>query len=52
MKCENPRHKEHINNFIKKYSTAKGKVPGAIIIADPKYWHISDNLKGKDRSQE
>ncbi|MGA6991184.1 MAG: hypothetical protein WBL67_12435 [Nitrososphaeraceae archaeon] len=43
MKCENPRHKEHIKNFVKKYLTSKGRVPDTIIIADPKYWYISDN---------
>ena len=42
LKCENPRHKEHVKNFVRKYPTTKGRVLDTIIIVDPKYWYISD----------
>ena len=45
LKCENPRHKEHVKNFVRKYPTTKGRVLDTIIIVDPKYWYISDNQK-------
>ena len=45
MPCENPKHKEHIKNFVKKYPSAKGRVSDTIIIVDPKFWYISDNPK-------
>jgi hypothetical protein len=41
LPCENPRRTEHVANFIKKYPTAKGRVPDTIIIVDPKDWVIS-----------
>ncbi|MGH9927387.1 MAG: hypothetical protein ACRD5B_18625 [Nitrososphaeraceae archaeon] len=43
VKCKNPRHKEHVKNFVRKYPIAKGRVPDTIITVDSKYWYISDN---------
>lgn len=34
-----------MKNFVRKYRSAKGRVPDTIIIVDPNYWYISDNLK-------
>ena len=45
VSCENPRHKEHVKNFVKEFPTAKGRVPDTIITVDPKYWYISDISK-------
>ena len=42
MSCENPRHKEHVKNFVKGFPTAKGRVPDTIIMVDPNNWYISD----------
>jgi hypothetical protein len=41
LPCQNPKHKEHVKNFVKKYPTAKGNVPKTLIIVDPKEWAIS-----------
>jgi hypothetical protein len=40
-RCKNPNHKSHIVNFIKKYPTAKGRVPKTIIMADPGDWSVA-----------
>jgi hypothetical protein len=40
MPCRNPRHKEHIKDFVRKYPTAKGRVPKPTILVD-KDWAIS-----------
>lgn len=37
-RCKTPNHKSHIANFIKKYPTAKGRVPKTIILVNPKDW--------------
>jgi hypothetical protein len=41
LACENPRHKEHVTNLIKKYPTAKGNVPKTLILVNPEDWAIS-----------
>ena len=41
MPCQNPRHKEHVKDFVRKFPTAKGRVPNATILVDPKDWAIS-----------
>jgi len=41
LPCENPRHTEHVANFVKKYPTAKGNVPQTLILVDPKDWAIT-----------
>ena len=38
LPCENPRDKEHVTNFVKKYPTAQGRVPKTLILVDPKDW--------------
>ncbi|MGB7662280.1 MAG: hypothetical protein WBL67_06050 [Nitrososphaeraceae archaeon] len=45
MNCENPNHKQHGKNFVKKYPTAKGNVLDTIIMVNPRFWDISDNPK-------
>jgi hypothetical protein len=42
---ENPRHKQHMENFFRKFPTADRERTFAIIKVDPKYWYISDDLK-------
>jgi hypothetical protein len=42
LTCENPNHEEHIENFLRKYPTAKGRVLDTIIVVDPRTWYISD----------
>jgi hypothetical protein len=42
LSCENPRHREHVKNFIKKYPSAMGMVPDTIILVDPRTWYILD----------
>jgi hypothetical protein len=41
MPCENPRHKEHVKDFVRKFHTAKGRVPKTTILVDPREWAIS-----------
>jgi hypothetical protein len=41
LPCENPRHTEHVANFIKKYPRQREGLPDTIIIVDPKDWVIS-----------
>ena len=40
-RCKNPNHKTHIANFIKKYPTARGRVPKTITLVDPKDWAVA-----------
>jgi hypothetical protein len=40
-RCKNPNHKIHVADFIKKYPTAKGRVPQTIILVDPNDWSIA-----------
>ena len=40
MPCQSSRHKEHVKNFVKKYPTAKGKVPDTMITVNPEDWVI------------
>jgi hypothetical protein len=40
-RCKNPKHNEHVANFIKEYPSAKGRVPKRIIMVDPKDWGIA-----------
>ena len=41
MHCENPRHKQHLKAFLKKYPTASPDAEFTIIDVDPQTW-ISD----------
>jgi hypothetical protein len=41
LTCENPNHKQHVKNFVKKYPTAKGRVPSTIILVDPNDWSVA-----------
>jgi hypothetical protein len=41
MPCRNPRHKEHVKDLVRKFPTAKGRVPRTTILADPKDWAVS-----------
>jgi hypothetical protein len=41
MPCRNPRHKEYIEDFVRKFPTAKGRVPKTTILVNPKDWAIS-----------
>jgi len=45
LSYQNPNHKAHIRNFVKKDPAVKGMVPDTTIIADPRSWYISDNPK-------
>ena len=39
LQCQNPRHKQHLKAFLKKYPTADDEdTKFAIIDVDPKYW--------------
>jgi hypothetical protein len=40
-KCKNPDHKMHVTDFIKKYPSARGRVPQTIILVDPKDWAVA-----------
>jgi hypothetical protein len=40
-KCKNPDHMVHEANFIKKYPSAKDRVPNTIILVNPKDWAIA-----------
>jgi hypothetical protein len=45
-KRKNLNHKAHDTNFIKKYPSAKERVPQTIIMIDPKDWGIAlENLE-------
>ena len=41
MSCENPNHKQDVKNFVKRYPTAKERVPQTIILVDPKDWAVA-----------
>lgn len=49
MQCENPRHKEHLKRFLKKYPTASKDATYAIIDVDPNF-HWVANLEHEERS--
>ena len=36
--CKNPNHKTHVANFVRKYPSARGRVPSTIILVDPTDW--------------
>ncbi len=38
--CENPRHKQHLKRFLKKYSTADKNGEFAIITVNPEEWAV------------
>ena len=40
-KCKNPDHEIHVADFIKKYPSAKGRVPQTIILVDPNDWSVA-----------
>jgi hypothetical protein len=42
MQCENPRHKQHLEAFLKKYPTADKNANFAIIAVNPKEWWNAD----------
>jgi hypothetical protein len=50
-KCKNPNHKLHVADFIKKYPTAKERVPQAIILVDPKDWAIALEDSSKNTTE-
>ncbi|MGB7635172.1 MAG: hypothetical protein WBL68_15735 [Nitrososphaeraceae archaeon] len=41
QRCRNPNHKRHVTDFVKKYPSAKGRVPKTIILVDPNDWAIA-----------
>lgn len=43
--CENPHHKQHVENSFRKFPTADREETFAIIKIDLKYWYISYDLK-------
>ena len=40
-KCKNPNHTLHVANIVKKYPTAKRRVPQTIILVDPNDWFVA-----------
>lgn len=38
MKCENPRHKQHLKTFLRKHPTASRNATYAIIDVNPEDW--------------
>ncbi len=40
MHCKNPRHKQHLKAFLKKYPTASKDAKFAIITVNPDDWGI------------
>ena len=50
-RCKNPNHKTHVANFIKKYPSAKGRVPNTIILVDPKGWSVDLEHPSKNTSE-
>ena len=40
MRCENPRHKQHLRRFLKKYPTADKNGEFPIITVNPEDWAI------------
>ena len=49
MSCENPRHKQYLKAFLKKYHTASKNTTYAIIDVDPNF-HWVANLEHEDRN--
>lgn len=45
VNCENPHHKQRMENFFWKFPTADREETVAIIKVDLKYWYISEDLK-------
>jgi hypothetical protein len=44
--CKNPRHKEHIAKFFKKYKLQKGSIiPGYVNTVNPDDWALELELK-------
>ncbi|MFZ0554676.1 MAG: hypothetical protein WAM26_05235 [Nitrososphaeraceae archaeon] len=41
QRCKNPNHKHHVVDFVKKYPSAKDRVPDTIIIVDPNDWSVA-----------
>lgn len=46
--CKNPYHKVHIANFVKKYPSAKGRVPKTTKMVNPKDWVVDLEHPGKN----
>jgi hypothetical protein len=40
LSCENPRHKQHLQRFLKKYPTANKNGEFAIITVNPEDWAV------------
>lgn len=40
MKCENPRHKQHLKTFLRKHPTASRNATYAIIDVNPEDWDV------------
>lgn len=49
--CKNPNHKRHIAAFVKKYPSAMGRVPNAIILVDPNDWSIDLEHPNKNSTE-
>jgi hypothetical protein len=48
LSCQNPRHRQHLKAFLKKYPTASKEAEFTIIDVDPQTW-ISD-LEHEERN--
>ena len=51
IKCKNPNHTLHVANFVKKYPSAKGRVPKTLILVDPKDWSIDLEHPSRNTTQ-
>jgi hypothetical protein len=49
LDCENPRHKQHLRTFLKKYPTASKDATYEIIDVDPNN-HWVANLEHEDKN--
>ena len=39
--CKNSDDKVHVANFVKKYPSAKGRVPQTVVLVDPSDWSVA-----------
>jgi hypothetical protein len=39
--CKNPNHKLQVADFVKKYPSAKERMPNIIIVVDPNDWSVA-----------
>ena len=49
--CRNPNHKVHVADFVKKYPSAKGRVPKTIILVDPQDWTVALEDPSKNKTE-